>query len=105
MKFTFKKHPRATGLAAVGYGRQSVDIRLAGKNIGLIRGPDWTTPDHCYSIGVQVKGNPDNNPNCSWHWVYFKVRFATEDVAREWVTTRLEAALLKNNLVLAPQEI
>ena len=105
MKFTFKKHPRATGLAAIGYGRrQSVDIKLKGKNVGLISAPNHTTKDNLWGVGVQVKGSAKGNPESDWRWVYFKCRFATEELARQFVTERLETALTNNNLVLKDLE-
>jgi hypothetical protein len=90
-KVTFKKQPKMTGIAAIGYPYQSVDIKLNGKIFGIINSPNWQTIDNTWSVGIMVyKTEPDKNPNCDWKWLYFSKKFNTEDEAREFVESNIE---------------
>jgi hypothetical protein len=93
---TFKKGPRATGLAAVGHPYADTTIKLGKREVGIIsppsrgnlRGPDETG----WRAGVMVmKEKPDDNPNCPWRWVFFRPQFADEPAAREWVLAHWKA--------------
>lgn len=92
MKITFKKEPRLTGLAAVGYSRQSVEIKVDGKVCGHISAPNWQTEDGLWGVGFMVYKNPDKTrvDNCAWKWIRIVQRFDSELMAREWVLVNLE---------------
>lgn len=77
VKLTFKKHPKATGLYAVGNSLQSVDIKWGGSVIGTINAPNWTTKDGLYGICVAVKSSDH------WRWLFCNKRCETEQDARE----------------------
>lgn len=94
IKLTFKKHKPLTGLAAVAYSRQSVDIKHKKLVIGQIKAPNWATEDGKWGIGLMVKDG------VSWKWVFFKKRCDTEQEAREWIQERIEIILERNNLQL-----
>lgn len=85
MKITFKKEPKATGLAAVGHSNQSVKIKFDGKEIGRIIAPTWQTTDHKWGLGFTVKTPNDPNAPKSWRWFFLKQRFDTEEQARQFV--------------------
>lgn len=101
MKFTFKKRSKETGLRGVGHPYPNVDIKLNKQCVGWISSPSWQTEDRKWTIWVRVINN--RNPNCEWRNTSFKIRFETEELAREWVNNGLEAALVKNNLILSPE--
>jgi hypothetical protein len=82
MKFTFKKHPRPTGLARVG-ARDWVDIKLKGKVVGLI----VEDSAHTYNVRFMVMGGPENNSNVNWRWVFFKKEHETLEAAKECVNS------------------
>lgn len=85
-KFTFKKQPKATGLGAVGYTKQSIYIKLEGKICGSIDAPNWTTKDNLYSIRLMVfKDQPDSNPNCNWKWITFKFKSGNPEECKQFL--------------------
>ena len=95
LKITFKRHPKETGLRGVGNGTPSVDIKLNGKNFGLLAAPSWQQGG--WRIGIQVVKTEtvtDNNPNCEWKWVYFKYNPSTEEEARAWVLSHIDSLAL-----------
>ena len=83
---SFKKHPRETGLAAIGHPYQSVDIKLNKQCIGMIDAPNWQKAQ--WRIRITIK---DSEQFCGWRWIQFKTKFDTEEEAREWVKTNLKA--------------
>jgi hypothetical protein len=92
---TFKNQPRAAGLAAVGAGTPSIDIRLDGEAIGVINFNDSMSfanwyPELANKITIQFivpasKAQLEKNPNCPWMWVKIKQRFTDGDHAKAWV--------------------
>lgn len=101
MNFTFKKQTRATGLAGIGYSKESIDIKLNGKICGTISAPNWTTKDNNYSISLMVLKDQleeDNNPNCNWKWVIFKFKSESEQECREFLKSNYEIIVKKYNL-------
>jgi len=96
---SFKKEKAETGLAAVGYSRQSVSIKLNKLFCGLIKAPNWMTKDNKYGISVTVyKDEIKEGENCDWCWITFKQRFDTEEDARQWVKDNLKAISEKYKL-------
>ena len=79
-RFTFKKHPRETGLRAVGHPYQSVDIKRGGLVCGTIYAPTWRT--NGWSVALMI--NKPSGENCDWSWAIGPT-FNTEDGAREWL--------------------
>jgi hypothetical protein len=86
IKITFKKRPRNTRLSAVGHPESDVDIKLDKKIIGWLSAPSWQTEDNKWGIWFHVmKNEPDNNPNCDWKNISLKIRFASEQEARDFI--------------------
>ncbi len=101
MKFTFKKEPRVSGLAAIGNPNPDTQIKLNKKECGRIVGPVWSSTDKMWTIRFTVKKTvPDDNPNCDWKWVQFKKKFETEPEAREYITQNAEKILNESSLTL-----
>ena len=101
MSFTFKKHPKETGLRAVGYSRQSLDIKVNGKVCGLISAPNWTTKDNKYTIRLTVFKediNEDDNPNCVWRWVTLKFKSESEQECKDFLKSNYNNIVQKYNL-------
>lgn len=101
MKFTFKKWPENTGLARVANPYSGTDIKLKGQRVGFISPPSARSlgGEDFWSVWVRVIDTTGVNPNCNWR----NTRFKTEPEARVWIRYNLEAALLKNNLILSPE--
>ena len=86
-KFTFKREPKETGLAAVGSPHASVRIKLNGEVVGRISAPTWSTKDNKWGVGFTVD---DAKRVCNWKWVFLKARFDDEDAARKFVNDNFE---------------
>lgn len=97
MKITFKKHAKETGLRAIGYSHQDVDIKFDGQLVGWISAPTWQTKDRKWGIWVRVKEGD------VWRNASFKCRFDDESAARKWVQDRLVIALANNGMIVSPQ--
>ena len=87
MKVTFKKRPKETGLRAVGYPYQNVDIKLGGKVFGLINAPTWQTKDNFWRVSFAAKAVEENK---DWRWATFVPLFENEELAREWVIANVD---------------
>ena len=101
MKFTFKKQPKAQGLARVGRPYASVSIKYLGKTVGNILAPNYTTKDGKWGIQIAVK----TRDNFGWDWVYPEkdgraLRFESEEAAREYVKNDLSIFLGSSGLYL-----
>lgn len=72
-KFTFKQHPRLTGLAGVAYaGKEWVDIKLNNVIVGnLYKGGSLSQVQIRFKIWKKDIME-DGNPNCKWKWVTLK---------------------------------
>lgn len=91
MKITFKRQPKATGLAAVGNPHPNTDIKMDGKLVGTIVPPNWRDNGKEWLIMVRLK-KPLPLPageNCTWYNAVLKPRFANEEAAREYATGNL----------------
>jgi hypothetical protein len=77
-KLTFKKEPRITGLAGVGYPNPSTIIKWNKKEVGYIGAPNWLSKDNKWVIRFTIK---TNNP-LGWKWISLKGRFDSEEEAR-----------------------
>jgi len=99
IRIRFKKHPKETGLYAVGHPFSAVDIKVNGESMGIIYPPSWQTEDNRWSIGFTVlKKELDDDLNCKWKWIHIKKRFDTENEAREFVKDNIET--INKNYVL-----
>ena len=81
-KFTFKRQPKATGLARVADPTPAVDIKLKGKNVGWLQPPRWRDEETQWKLFLRVKS--DEHPG--WRNAALKVRFENEADARAFVT-------------------
>lgn len=79
-RFTFKRHPRETGLRSVGHPYQSVDVKLNGKVVGTIHAPYWNRDGWQLMVMVNVR----QHENCPWSWSNVRT-FNTEQDARDFV--------------------
>lgn len=82
-KFTFKKQPRETGLAAVGMPYPNTDIKLNGQIVGTIYAPTWQTSDRLWRASFMVRHKPTENDPCPFRWVIVATPFESEPAARE----------------------
>jgi len=98
MKFTFKKHPKETGIRAVGHTRQSVDIKLNGKRVGLIIAPTWSSVDSLWHINLSIKIEPTTEEPCTWKWITLKFKSATEAECRQFLNDNTQILISKFNL-------
>lgn len=108
MSLTFKKHPRATGRAAVGYPHQDVDIKWNKKVIGYIHAPTWQDKDNKWAIRLSTKKQDileDGNANCTWKWVFLKTEFNSEEDARDYLKRNIGEIMKKYNMYCIEDEI
>lgn len=87
MKFTFRKQPRATGLAAVTETHPDTDIKLGGLVVGSIDAPHHTSTDGLWKLRFAVT---DASQKCGWRWVTLKYRPKDEPAGRAYVNERFE---------------
>jgi hypothetical protein len=91
-KFTFKNSPKATGLASIGAGTPSVNIKYAGVEVGYIYFNDrWDAKE---GLGVRIrlmvpKEKPEESA-CPWKWVSFKRQFNSGDEAKKFLNENFE---------------
>ena len=85
---------------AIGNGTPSVDIKLNKQYVGWLQAPSWQTPDNCWQVWVRVV---DPTAGGGWRNMGFKRRYPTEEEARAWVQSSLEASLAHLKLVLSPE--
>lgn len=86
MKLTFKKQPRESRM--IGYPNPNVDIKVDGKVVGYISGPNWQSKDDRWHVHFMVQKKDimeDGNPNCSWKRIQLKLNYVDESSARESV--------------------
>lgn len=86
-KFTFKKDPKPTGLAAIGH-TPGVDIKYKGKVVGRIEAPQWSSKDRLYRVRFTCLKTEDQlaeKPNCKWQWRTSRKAHESEQAARDWL--------------------
>lgn len=86
LKFSFKKEPRETGLAAVGNPYPNTQIKLDKQQVGYISAPTWQTKDRMWGVHFAV----EKDGGCGWHWIHVKRRFDSEPESREWIKQNAE---------------
>ena len=90
-KFTFKRHPRITGLAGIGYTKQSVDIKLDKHIVGIIYAPNWQSVGYTWDVGFTVLKDPTQPvESCKWRWIYIKKKYNSEEEARQGAQSLIE---------------
>lgn len=97
---TFKKHPRATGLAGIG-DKPQIDIKLRKKVVGSIHPPNFFRGKDNWQIGFMIVKediNEDLNPNCPWRWFWVKNDATDEESARSWVRLNFDRVAFKYKL-------
>lgn len=97
-KFTFKLHPKAKGLAAVGNSRQDCDVKLNTLRVGLIHAPNWATKGSEYAVSFAVKHTDEENPNRKWKWVRLTKTTPTLDEMKEWLNKVADQVVDKYDL-------
>lgn len=97
-KFTFKKHPKETGLSAVGNPYPDVDIKHKKKIVGMIASPNWRTKDNKWAIRLMLKDKEN------FQWVTLKARFDNEAEARQFLNERVDQILDKDLYYMDPDE-
>jgi hypothetical protein len=93
-KPTFKKEPRATGLARIADPHPSTTIKLGGKRVGQIRPPHIRDEKPVWSVSVMV--TTDKHPG--WTWVVFARKHESESDARAWVLANWDKIAEKNSI-------
>lgn len=97
-KLTFKKEPRNTGLAGVGYPYPDVQIKYGGKRIGDICAANWQRKTWDARLAVEKTVElDDGNPNCAWVWVNIG-KYHSEQEARKAVSDRWTELVSKYKL-------
>ena len=95
---TFKKTPTPTGLSRVGHVL-STEIKISKKECGIIYGPKLSQNKLHWTIAIAVKKTqPDDNPNCDWHWITLDPKFDLEEQARTWIKQAMQGLALKHTL-------
>lgn len=84
-KFTFKKYPRPTGLAAVGFKRGG-KINLNKRECGFYREKDWDQ----FEVWFAVKSKEEK---CGWKNIRLKKEFKGEEECRAWIQQNTEKIL------------
>lgn len=92
MTFTFKKRPRATGLASIGEKKAQTEIRHKGKLVGLIEVPLMFEDNTRIRFMVKCEEHP------GWKWVYVKAGFDTEEAARVTLKAKYQYIIDKFDL-------
>lgn len=82
-KFTFKKHPRETGLASVAHPYPCVDVKMNGKVVGLITPPSAFGGD-TWRVRFMIVAETER---CGWAWATLKAHYASEQEARDYIMT------------------
>jgi hypothetical protein len=100
-KFTFKKYPRATGLAGVAEaGREYYDIKLKGIYVGIF-GKNHSNEK--FDIRFQIIKKDimeDGNPNCEWKWITLKYKTSSSQEAKDFLIKFSEEIQKKFNLYI-----
>jgi hypothetical protein len=91
-KFIFKNDPRETGLAAVGAGTPSTNIKYAGIVVGYINFNDWWNAkrDLGIRIHLMVPKEITKESTCPWRWAVLKRQFTSGDEARTFLNEKFE---------------
>jgi len=103
-KFTFKNHPKETGLARVGAGTPAIGIKYAGAEVGAIYfNNSWSSNR---DIGIQVrlmapKESTHESP-CKWKWITLKEKFSSGDEAKAFLNENFEKIC---KLIYVPEEL
>lgn len=84
-KFTFKKEPRETGLAAVANPYPATRVKRNGRWVATIYPPSRWRQDSKWRVSLKVN---DAGSGAGWAWVTLGNRFDTEPAAREWLCQR-----------------
>jgi hypothetical protein len=75
---SFKKNPRSTGLAAIADPYPTTQIKIGGREVGLISPPRPRGSEN-WSLRFMVK---DASESCGWRWIGLRGRYETEEQAR-----------------------
>ncbi len=94
-EFTFKRHPRRTGLAAVGDPYPWVDIKVAQKVVGHIKPPSAFSDHSDFIVWLMVV---NKNEKAGWSWVTLKFRGKTERATRDFLMANAEVIQGRYNL-------
>jgi len=91
-KFTFKNEARSKGLASVGEGTPSVNVKYAGVDVGLIHFNNHWHSNKELGICIQIKIPRTPTPDCScpWKWVNITQAFASGDEAKAYLNNNFE---------------
>ena len=90
-RLTFKRGPKATGLAGIGEPHAHVDVKIAGYVVGSIVPPNWRSKDSDWRVRLMVK---DPARPGGWTSALLTYKAKDEADARAWlerVDTQLRA--------------
>jgi hypothetical protein len=93
-RFTFRRLPRETGLASVGRPWPDTEIKLGGRDVGLICSPSWSSDGMAWRVCLRIAAGE------SWENKRLKAQFENEDAARAFLNEHF-AALIE--LGLSPE--
>jgi hypothetical protein len=91
-KFTFKKQSEATGLASVGAGTPSIDIKYAGVEVGYIHFNDsWNSnSDRGIRVHLMIPKEVTPESKCPWKWGCMNHKFDSADEAKKYLNDNFE---------------
>ena len=89
-KFTFKKYPRPTGLASVGFKRGG-DIKLQKRACGFYREKEWGQFEIWFAVKCQ-------EAHCGWKNIRLNKQIAGEAECRAWIQENTEKILKVHDL-------
>jgi hypothetical protein len=98
MKFTFRKQPRITGKAGIGYPIRSIDIKLRNKKVGQISAPNWLKDWEIWVTVLKKDIMEDKNPNCEWRNVRLAILPVSDEDAKEYLQENIEKIIEKFTL-------
>jgi hypothetical protein len=100
-RLSFKRGPKATGLARIGEPHAHVDIKIAGRMVGNIVPPHWSHKDSDWRVRVNVD-DPDKPGG--WKSLLLVYRAKDEADARAFVTRVDQSIRAKFDLYAFPKE-
>lgn len=94
-KFTFKREPRETGLAAIAHPHANVQVKLDKKVVGYIAGPNRFSSNKGWQLNLMVE---DEKSSCGWVWIRMARQDETEEEARAWAQRQAANIVAKYKL-------
>lgn len=82
---TFRRHPKATGVARVVEPWPCTEIKMGRKVVGILRPPNWHGPPDQWTANFMIRRQPTKEDPRPFTWRRMKHRWDTENQARAWL--------------------